>query len=40
MINTESLINKYGSYGSSFIITPNQYLISFDGDETNDLIVK
>jgi hypothetical protein len=36
----ESIINKYGSYGSSFIITPNQYLISFDGDETNDLIVK
>ena len=36
----ESVINKYGSYGSSFIITPNQYLISFNGDETNDLIVK
>jgi hypothetical protein len=36
----ESVINKYGSYGSSFIITPYQYLISFDGDETNDLIVK
>ena len=36
----ESVINKYGSYGSSFIITPNQYLISFDGDDTNDLIVK
>ncbi len=36
----ESVVNRYGSYGSCFIITPNQYLISFDDDETNDLIVK